>query len=426
MNATSRSAAARNAPLHALARAASLAAIAAACAGCGESGKNVVDFTGTPAGTLDAHVLFKGFYAPVTVGGTKLLSIADTGGRHGQMPSSLVDADDGDMALHDLQMGGVTFQKVSSLAIPDGVDEIPSQFGRVSGLVGTNVLAATPFTLDYRAQQLAFGEVSPADVADPVEVPLTTPQASPNSGDGPRAVVDIEVEGRSLRAMIDSGSPYLIVSQEIGDALSKDGRKTVSGSLSFAAGLLNGNLMRAKTVAMGGASVDHPLVFATADFLSLQTDDDKGQFDALIGADFLMHHAATFDFAKAKLTLRRYTKDDPFYDDGITFGFTATPFSADGDQAGVDPTVAALVVDGVKPGSAAAKQGVAVGDFILAIGDKTIEGLDISQVTPLLFAPEDGVMRDVTFGCPSGAAFSTCKTKARTISLPFEDDGVAL
>ncbi|HVY45122.1 MAG TPA: hypothetical protein VHB21_04545 [Minicystis sp.] len=76
-------------------------------------------------------------------------------------------------------------------------------------------------------------------------------------------------------------------------------------------------------------------------------------------------------------------------------------------------------------GSEADKQDVDAGDFIVGVGGATLEGLDVNAAQPLFYGPADDATRHVELGCPAGAAFS-CKTKPRTVTLPFEEDPIHL
>ncbi len=70
---------------------------------------------------------------------------------------------------------------------------------RIDAMVGLDLLGHVPFTIDYQAKEIAFGPVNPAFASMPYRPGL------------PYAIVDLDVQGRRLGILVDTGASDLVL-----------------------------------------------------------------------------------------------------------------------------------------------------------------------------------------------------------------------
>ena len=66
-------------------------------------------------------------------------------------------------------------------------------------MIGLDLLGHVPFTIDYQAKEIAFGPINPAFASMPYRPGL------------PYAIVDLDVQGRRLGILVDTGASDLVL-----------------------------------------------------------------------------------------------------------------------------------------------------------------------------------------------------------------------
>lgn len=151
----------------------------------GRPGINIMVDTGTSPAVLDAR-LAKSLGLELVPG--KLQVLAGTISTPG-------------VWIPDLQVGPIHQSRVPGLV--RDLSHLKVRFGvSVGAIVGLDFFGDTSFRLDYENRTLTFGEICP----DGVAVPL--------SEESPFAVVNVEVDRRKLRLLVDTGASAVVLFRE--------------------------------------------------------------------------------------------------------------------------------------------------------------------------------------------------------------------
>jgi hypothetical protein len=168
------------------------------------------------------------------------------------------------------------------------------------------------------------------------------------------------------------------------------------------------SVARLRSVVIGGVEVDGLVggddqsVEETLDSVATETGSPVY---GLVGGSFLRQFFVTVDYPNAALHLQRYTKGGPTFDsfDRVAIGVAI----ADGSTPA---TVTYVFV-----GTAAAKQGVAIGDEVVAIDGHALAKLGETAITTLLSGPV-GSAKTLTFGAAASASLSN-----KTVTIAVDD-----
>jgi hypothetical protein len=177
------------------------------------------------------------------------------------------------------------------------------------------VLLGYRVTIDYRASTVTFGDLTlPGGVGEPLSQSFDLEGGGPTVvGDtlvtvpATRVVLDVEVEGTTMRMVLDTGSSSMILRPDVYDALVADGRAQSSVELHTVLGTRTAPLTRLRSVSVAGlAQAEVEAVRAPLDIEALEREVGH-PVEGLLGGAYLARYLTTIDFPDRILTLRPYT-----------------------------------------------------------------------------------------------------------------------
>jgi hypothetical protein len=356
-----------------------------------------VDETGALGHPIAVTVAANVLVAPVTVGGVSGGVVVDTGSpivALDPLPFQGAGLPSGSGTLPALTLGGLTFHELPVVGAP--LIASPDSTVPMDGSLGCSVLCAFKVSLNYRDATLTFAATaSPASVQSPgTRVPLslggggeTMVTGVPGSVTFPRSrvVVTALLEGMSHSLVVDTGSTYVIVRQSVFESLVRDGRGTLSDVDTAGVGASStASVARVRSFSVGGEEVAGLVASSGADFdasLDAVSREVGSTIDGLVGGSFLRDFYVTVDYPTSELVLQRYTQGEPTFD---TFDRVGVLVASDG------------TVGQVLAGTDAEKQGVAVGDVIVAIDGTSLAGIGTFALEELISGPV-GTTKSVSF-----------------------------
>jgi hypothetical protein len=360
--------------------------LSAACSA--SPGAVTVEETGALGQPIPVTVGDDVLVVPVTVDGVTGGLVVDTGSPVVALdptPFQGATLPRGGGTLPALTLGGLTFHQLP--VVGANLISSPDSTVPMDGSLGCSVLCAYAVSLNYRDATLTFAATgSPSHVEAPgATVPFSllgggesTVPMVPGTVDFPRSrvLVTAVLEGVTHSLVVDTGSTYVVVRQSVFETLAGDGRTTLSGvDTAGVGGRSSASVTRVRSFSVGGEDVAGLVASASSSF-DASLDDVSAEVgstvDGLVGGSFLRDFYVTVDYPREELVLQRYTEGAPTFD-----GF---------DRVGVlvadDGTVAQVFA-----GSDAEKQGVAVGDVIVAIDGTALAGLGAFAIEGLLSGP---------------------------------------
>jgi len=360
------------------------------------------------------------FVVPVSVNGVPGSAVVDTGSPIVALdPASFVAASvpNGSGTIASLALGDLSFTALS--VVGGDLLSSPDPSVPIEGSIGCTLLCAFAVSFDYRAGAVTLsgaggGATRPSGVETPgVTLPFTLAGGGttmlagvPGSVVFPpsRIVMSAMLEGTARSLVVDTGASYVLVRQSIESALAADGRTVLAGvaTSSVGAGAAGGSstsvVTRGRSLSVGGQEVDGLVLSADSSLepaLDSLASEVGGEVDGLIGGSYLRQFFVTVDYPGGALGLRRYTSGGPTYDLFDRVGVGITPATG-----GIPATVAVVF-----PGTAAASQGVAVGDALLAIDGMSLTTLGGAAIDALLAGPV-GSTKSLTFGAAASPMIS--------------------
>ena len=255
-------------------------------------------------------------------------------------------------------------------------------------LLGGDVLRDFIVEVDPRTQQVRFLES--AGAADPAEVSI------PMRVRENRPFVRLEIGGRTVTAIVDTGAPTIVVVRD--RVARKAGLELlpVSSDVSLVDGDLEARWAEAR-IEIGGMVLDPAPVLVVPSLFGL-----AGYCDALIGMELLKSFRVRFDYAGRELTLL------PVGDPNDVYGFHYPKARSAGLLP--FPLEEGILIAHVFPETPAAALGLVRGDIVTRIGDDestSVEALVSAAVdsTPLvvLRGPE-GEREEQHLGVPPDEA----------------------
>ena len=285
----------------------------------------------------------------------------------------------------------VTVQQIPVVQLSSGMmDDLG-----LAGVLGGNVLRQFSVQLDYAAPMghgfclgcpaTARDDVAPADtqIAFRLRGGLSgqlqqLPSMPAVSAPATRVPVTVTVEGTDYPFILDTGASEVSVLGSLFDALTADGRATLTNfPIATAAGDTQASVTRTSSISVGDQVVSGAPVLATPDIDDLLSEigQEMGtEVDGLLGGTFLRNFLVTVDYPAGQLHLQRYNVQawsDEFKRVGI--GLTQT-FGAAHRYA----------VGAVYAGTDAAAQGIAFGSQVVSIDGTPLDGLDPFAADQLL------------------------------------------
>jgi hypothetical protein len=264
----------------------------------------------------------------------------------------------------------------------------------VGGILGGDILRHFTFTLDYRGAWASLcddaqGAPPPggADVGPPTTRGfelrgggiLSTPDGDSLRVGTTRVVLDLNVEGHELTAVLDTGASSVVLREDLYVTLldERPDRPVLQGfevlTVDNAQDVEVTRLASVRVTGDGGTpnaaqtSVPALVVLGSGALDNLSAETGR-QVQALLGGAFLRYYLLALDYEARRVTLQPYLNPDHVpTDEYVGVGFTW-------DELGTGN----VVVENVVPGSDADQQGVAAGDRILRAGvyDVVLTGED--------------------------------------------------
>jgi predicted aspartyl protease len=216
-----------------------------------------------------------------------------------------------------------------------------------------------------------------------------------------RPVVEVELDGRPLRLLVDTGAqPGLILSGAAARAIGVDPDALPEvGSAGTTLGPMQLRFHEVGTLSIGGLALGPVATFVAPKGWYNQ----GGGNDSVIAYDALSRFLLRIDYPRRRLWLRRESSEVPI------FGADYRAMSAAGALVREDP-LGEIRVEGVRPGGVAAQRGLRRGDQILRDGPggrrlSVSELLDaLREGAPLRVVRDEGGVPVETGLAPAGAA----------------------
>jgi hypothetical protein len=300
-----------------------LAALAGAlllgCGGGGDGGG-----TAAAAGTAGASEVVSGSVSnnvisvPVSVDGAPAQAfVVDTGSivmvvNPDRFPGAGISP--GFDQLSTVDIGTLRLMNVDALAASLCGAMMMCRGTEPAGLLGGQVLLDYRLTIDYHAMLVTFGELAqPTGVGPPVTKGFSLEgggegeiNGTPISLPATRISLDVEIEGTTMRMVLDTGSSTMILRPDVYDAIVADGRPQSSTDVATVMGTQTAPLTRLHTVAVAGAlQMEVDALRAPLDVASLE-DEVGHRVDGLLGGAYLASYVTTIDYPNRTLTLRPY------------------------------------------------------------------------------------------------------------------------
>jgi hypothetical protein len=259
----------------------------------------------------------------------------------------------------------------------------------VFGLLGGSFLEHFAVSLDYAAATVQLDAQLPAMPAQgEYEVPVVlagggaialADQSRVPIG-ATRLVVDLELQGVLVRAVVDTGSSITLVGGDVAAAWGISTRPRLEGAqLIGFQGLIGVTYTRIDSVRIGDAIVSDPVVAVLDDNQVLQpiVNEVGADIEALVGGSTLRSLRVRIDYPGQRLRVAPNPAADGLARDTIS---GVGCFVRDsGDRT--------LTVSHVQASSPAARAGIHVGDVLLAIDGQSVEALGQSGANTRLLAP---------------------------------------
>ncbi len=302
----------------------------------------------------------------------------------------------GSGTVNALETLGLTFEKAPvvggdlALSLPD----VP-----VGGLIGGNVLCHFPASFNYRDAQVTLGATQdPTAVLNASSVPFTLEGGGRGLlPDGKtlvtfyntRVTVKALVEGKERVFIVDTGASLSLVTKELFDELTADGRGKLDG---LAASTVMGNaqtrVTRVRSMSLGTAEVTGTPVADVSGQLLLALGVEVGHpVDGLLGGTFLREFFVTADYDNSQLRLARYATQAHVTDEFRRVGALLTLARA--------PSPARYAIGAVLPNTDAAAQGLKSGEALLKVNGTNLNDLEAEAADALLHG-EVGSPRELT------------------------------
>ena len=280
-----------------------------------------------------------------------------------------------------MSLGGTILWKVPTYGVSSGGSDAASIDVQDGGIVGFSVFGQFPMSFNYRDASVVVGDpVLPSGLLDPFVFPMSLEGGGPGLlPDGSvtqlapsRIILTATIEGTPRILLLDTGASSVALRSDVFQAIASDGRPQTKSAVQLVTGGTNTDVLRLANVSVGSAEVSGPLAVAGTgidDLLVGLTTEVGHQVDGLLGAPFLQHFFVTVDYPKRRLLLHPYTTETHIIDEFHRVGILL--------RALVGATTTNYSVLSVFSGTDAERQGVRVGQSVLAI-----DGVPLGNVSP--------------------------------------------
>ncbi len=228
-----------------------------------------------------------------------------------------------------------------------------------------------------------------------------------------RIPVTVAIDGTNHLCIVDTGATAVSLRSTVYTSLISDGRAQLTSGVAImtVGGVSNASVTRAKTITVGGVTVDDAPVITIMstppDGLLESIGSEIGsQVDCLLGGTFLRNFLVTIDYPAGQLHLEPYNTP-PIPDEFRRVGFTL----------GLDVTGANFIVESVYPNTDAAAKKVMTNDQVVAVdGTALASGGNVSSADALLDGAP-GTSKAITFGANTGDP----SLAGQTVSIMVDD-----
>jgi hypothetical protein len=276
-----------------------------------------------------------------------------------------------------LRTAGLEVDGLTVYALP--LDGLSSVFGmKLAGILGNDVIGRTVAEIDYAGQVLTL--YSPSVFIPPkAEMLRMTIE-----GHLPFVRTNVLVGGRTIDAKmeIDTGSTGAVLFN--GPFVRKNRLiARIGNSLASRTGGIGGTgtsrVGRITGVNLGGTVLHEPLAVL---FTGSKGDNASSRYDGLLGGAIFRRFKLTVDIPGRRLFLQPTPAvEKPFETD-----MSGLDLVAEGDD------LSRILIDEVKPASAAAKAGMRGGEFIRRVNGRPVDELGIEGVRKLFRTPGEYVV----------------------------------
>ncbi len=266
----------------------------------------------------------------------------------------------------------------------------------VGGVLGVNLICQFTSTWDWQRSRFSLG-APPTDAAvteEVVRMPFTLVGGGTlrlaNGTTVPipatRLMVDVEIESRRLRMLLDTGAASTGISDAMVAAFTADGRRSRTLTVVAQGGTMQQQLFRVRRINALGVSREGSLVIGySAANLANVAGEVGGTVDGLLGADFLRPWLTTIDYPAHEVVLRRY-RDASHVRDPMTRVGMFLVANAAGE----------IFTGEVPMGTNAYDRGFRMGERVVSIDGTAVAGMSRDTVDALLLGTEGQSRRVVT------------------------------
>lgn len=266
----------------------------------------------------------------------------------------------------------------------------------VGGVLGVNLICQFSSTWDWQQGRFFLG-TPPTDAAVTDEV-VRQPFTLLGGGSlrlangayipvpATRLVVDVEIESRRLRMLLDTGASTTALSDAMVAAFTADGRASTMVTVAAEGGTMQQRYFRVRRIGALGVVREGALVvgYSAANLASI-AGEVRGTLDGLLGADFLRPWLTTIDYPAHEVVLRRY-RDASHVRDPMTRVGLLLGASAAGE----------VFVQQVIAGSNAEARGFVAGERMVSVDGAAVAGMPLETVDRLLLGTAGQSRRVVT------------------------------
>jgi hypothetical protein len=286
-----------------------------------------------------------------------------------------------------ITLGGTVLWKVPTYGVHGGT----AGANAGGGILGFTVFGQFAMSFNYRDSTVTVGPASlPDGLLDPIVLPMNLegggpgllPNGSVQQFAPSRIILNATIEGASRVVLLDTGASSVALRTDVFQSIASDGRAQSQGVVRLVSGDANTTVMRLNSVSVASTVAEGPLAVAGSgiDELLNGLGQEVGHpVDGLLGAPFLQHYFVTIDYPAGQIVLRPYTSDahivDPYHRVGIII------------QGLLGATSTTYLVANVFPGTDAARQGIRVGEALLAIDQVGLADLDFQAADDKLSGP---------------------------------------
>lgn len=272
-----------------------------------------------------------------------------------------------------LRLPNVEAKNLTIYGLP--LDSFSAPLGRkIGGVIGYDIIKEFVVEIDYAAREINLYRPESYQYSGAGEIfPLTfeenTPfvQASVAFAGRSPIVGKFEIDSRSTGAILFN-TPFVRKHQ-----LLKSVSRTSETRIGGVGGTAQAFLGRVKNITLGKFALESGIARFSQ---STRGDYASAKYDGLIGGGILRRFKTIFDYSRRRMIL----EPNALISDPFEIDMSGMELLADGDD------LSTVLVDDVKPDSAAARAGIQGDDIITAIDNRPVKEFTLDQIRKLFMA----------------------------------------